>query len=78
MIPGLGTAYGAFSTFFPVFCVVIISMIKDAFEDYKRYVSDKDENVDKKAKVYDSDTRGLTEIEWQKVRVGQIVKVEED
>jgi len=39
-------------------------MIKDAFEDYKRYVSDKDENVDKKAKVYNATTRGFQEIEW--------------
>ena len=31
----------------PLSAVVIISMIKDAFEDYKRYVSDKDENEDK-------------------------------
>ena len=44
LIPGLGTAYGAFSTFFPVFCVVIISMIKDAFEDNKRRKSDNIEN----------------------------------
>ena len=36
----------------PLSSVVFISMVKDAFEDYKRYVNDKTENVGKKAKVY--------------------------
>lgn len=48
----------------PLSAVVIISMIKDAFEDYKRYVSDKDENVDKKAHVYDHSTKKLEQVEW--------------
>ena len=38
----------------PLLSVIIISMIKDAFEDYKRYVSDKDENIESKCNVYNS------------------------
>ena len=69
---------GAPVQLFPLSTVVFISMLKDAFEDYKRYVSDKDENVDKKAQVYSKEKRGLDEIEWQKIKVGSIVKVEEN
>lgn len=38
----------------PLIFVVLISMVKDAFEDYKRAKSDKEEN-DAKATVYDPD-----------------------
>jgi len=53
-------------------------MIKDAFEDYKRYVSDKDENIDKKAQVYNAEASKFEETEWRKVKVGNIVKMVED
>ena len=36
LVPGLGTLYGAVSTFLPVLFVVFLSMIKDGFEDNKR------------------------------------------
>lgn len=38
---------------FPLFMVVLVSMIKDAFEDYKRHLCDKKENVDNKSIQYD-------------------------
>jgi phospholipid-transporting ATPase len=37
---------------FPLMFVVFVSMVKDAFEDYKRHQSDADEN-DKLCEVYD-------------------------
>lgn len=48
-IPSISLTNGKPVQAMPLASVVFISMVKDAFEDYKRYVSDKDENVDKKA-----------------------------
>ena len=44
LVPGLGTVYGAVVTLFPVIFVVILSMIKDGFEDNKRKKQDNEEN----------------------------------
>ena len=40
----------------PLTGVVIVSMLKDAFEDYKRHVADREENTSK-ATVYNPDTK---------------------
>ena len=52
MIEAISISNGRPSNLMPLSSVVFISMVKDAFEDYKRYVNDKTENVGKKAKVY--------------------------
>lgn len=62
----------------PLSAVIIISMIKDAFEDYKRSVSDRDENIEKKAKVFNTSSNKFEAVEWQNIKVGNIVKMAED
>lgn len=42
----------------PLTFVVIVSMIKDAVEDYKRHMSDKEENTNK-SEVYDPKTKSF-------------------
>jgi len=44
MIPLISISNGQPAMALPLVFVVIVSMIKDAYEDYKRHVSDKAEN----------------------------------
>jgi len=62
----------------PLSTVILVSMVKDAFEDYKRYVNDKKENVEKKASCYNPDTGKFEMTEWQHLKVGNIVELVED
>lgn len=59
----------------PLTFIVLLSMIKDAFEDYKRYKSDQEEN-NKPCWVYRNGTFARTT--WNEVRVGDLVKVLKD
>lgn len=61
----------------PLTAVVLVSMVKDAFEDYKRHVSDREEN-ENLASVYDPDRNDFVKIEWKKIKPGQIVKVDDE
>lgn len=61
----------------PLLLVVLVSMVKDAFEDYKRSLNDKREN-ETEVECYDPETKAFAIIEWQKLRVGNIVRVQED
>jgi len=62
----------------PLSTVVLVSMIKDAFEDYKRSVNDKTENVEKKAVRFNAETGKFEKTEWKNVKVGNIVELVED
>lgn len=44
MIPAITVSEGKPTMFFPLVIVVIVSMVKDFFEDWKRRASDKKEN----------------------------------
>ncbi len=59
----------------PLLTIVVLSMIKDAYEDYKRYKSDEEEN-NKETLVF-RDGR-FNNIPWKDVQVGDVVKVEKD
>jgi len=52
-------------------------MIKDAFEDYQRHKSDKDEN-EKLCLVYDHAKKEFVSMQWQNIRPGMLVKVKDD
>ena len=56
----------------PLAFIVLLTMIKDVYEDYKRYKSDEEENT-KETLVY-AEGQFVT-AKWKEVRVGQIVKV---
>jgi phospholipid-transporting ATPase len=56
----------------PLAFIVLLTMIKDVYEDYKRYKSDEEEN-NKETLVYDNGK--FVTMRWKDVRVGQILKV---
>mmetsp|Transcript_18923 Transcript_18923/g.32307 ORF Transcript_18923/g.32307 Transcript_18923/m.32307 type:complete len:105 (+) Transcript_18923:363-677(+) len=58
---------------FPLFIVVLVSMLKDAFEDYKRHKNDAQENEGMKSLVFKKEKFEKTR--WRDIRVGDVVKV---
>ena len=61
----------------PLCFVVAVSMIKDAFEDYKRHKSDGQEN-DTEAMLFDPTAKQFKVSQWKNIRVGQIVRLKCD
>jgi phospholipid-transporting ATPase len=61
---------------YPLTFVVVVSMIKDISEDYKRYKSDKKENY-RTVRVLNTETGDFEVKHWEQVLVGNIVKVME-
>lgn len=62
---------------YPLAAVVLVAMMKDAFEDYKRNKSDNEENF-KATKVYRSRSGQFEDTVWKDLKPGNIVKVSED
>lgn len=58
----------------PFACIVLISMVKDAFEDYQRHKRDSDENYDT-VEVYDKDSEKFIEKVWASIKVGDLIKL---
>lgn len=58
----------------PLSFVVIVSMIKDVFEDMKRHKSDNIEN-NKYVLMLDPNNGTFDKVKWRYVKVGRIVKV---
>jgi phospholipid-transporting ATPase len=61
----------------PLALVVMASMIKDAYEDYKRHVSDRSEN-EKESYVYNPDSKVFELKKWKDIGVGEIVKIQSE
>ena len=59
----------------PLVLVILASMVKDAFEDWKRHQNDKKENEEMNTEVYDAITGDFVPKMWKQVLVGQVVKV---
>ena len=74
MIPLISISLGKPAMLLPLTFVIVLSMIKDIFEDYKRHKSDKSENY-KNVLVYDSIFKEFVDRHWCDIRVGQIIKV---
>jgi phospholipid-transporting ATPase len=62
---------------FPLVVIVIISMLKDAFEDFQRHKSDKQEN-NTTSLALDINKFDWTPRCWKDIRVGEIIKVRDD
>ena len=71
-IPQISVSNGRPDTFLPLFVIVLVTMIKDLFEDIKRHKSDKEENS-KKIQYFEN--CGITIKKWEELRVGEIIKV---
>ena len=61
----------------PLSFVILVSMVKDIFEDMKRHQSDKKENR-KKVLVGDQLAGKFEEKLWKEINVGSIVKIRRD
>lgn len=61
----------------PLSFVVLVSMIKDIFEDLKRHQSDKQENT-RKVWVGSPETGKFVLQSWMQIHVGMIVKIMQD
>lgn len=68
--------FSASSLIAPLVFVVGVSMVKEAIEDWHRFVQDKEIN-NRKVLVHQGDGR-FAYVGWKKVRVGDVVKVEKD
>jgi len=61
----------------PLAFVIFVSMLKDAFEDWKRHLNDKKENNGNSNKL--SNVGGaVSALKWRDIKVGDVLKVEED
>ena len=61
----------------PLGFIVILSMIKDFFEDYKRKSSDAAENK-KVTYVFEKEQQKLVKKEWYELRVGDVIRLEQN
>ena len=71
-IPQISVSNGRPDTFLPLFFIVLVTMIKDLFEDIKRHKSDKEENS-KIVKYFEKN--GIVNKKWEELRVAEIIKV---
>jgi len=53
MVDEISISAGFPTQLMPLSTVLLVSMLKDAYEDYKRYRNDKNENIERKAEVYE-------------------------
>lgn len=61
----------------PLTFVVGMSMIKDIFEDFKRHMSDNEEN-NRRVEVSEQGSETFKNDRWSNIQVGQIIKVHEN
>ena len=73
-IEGLQNYSGALGTFFPVICVVLVSMIKDLVEDSGRHKQDKYEN-DMFITAMNRGDSEWSEVMAKNLQVGCLVKI---
>jgi len=74
MVPMISISKGKPVMLLPLTFVILVSAVKDIFEDWKRHKSDSEEN-NKIVEVYHKQTNELLPIRWKDLRVGQVVKV---
>ena len=61
----------------PLTFVVVLSMIKDAYEDVMRHKEDKKENNEKTNK-FDKNSGEFIECQWRDVQVGDFIRIQEN
>ena len=73
-IKEISVSGGTPDIFAPLFVIVLITAIKDLYEDIKRHRSDREEN-NKICEVFNPATHVLEKKCWHEIRVGHIIKV---
>lgn len=64
-----------FSAVAPLIFVLTLSMVREGFEDYKRWRSDKTDNSQL---THCFDGKGLVKREWKDIRCGDYIKIHKD
>ncbi len=62
---------------FTLVLVILFTMIKEAVEDFSRYIQDKEIN-NLETLVYNTSTKAFENILWGELRIGDIVKINRD
>lgn len=70
------TPFSAGSFILPLAFVVGVSMVKEAIEDWRRFMQDREINT-RKVRVHAGNGK-FEDVEWQKVRVGDVIQVQKD
>lgn len=70
-------AFGKYVSIMPISFVLGVTAIKDAFEDYRRYKSDRKINHST-CRVWDSSQGRYRKLEWQHILVGDFVHLSHD
>lgn len=73
LIKAISTSNGVPYIFVPLIFIISVTMVKDFVEDYKRHVSDWEEN-NKKTKIFRNGT--FVPAKWKDIRVGNIIRVQ--
>ncbi|KRX01550.1 P-type ATPase, cytoplasmic domain N [Pseudocohnilembus persalinus] len=66
---------GVPTIYLPLVVIVILTALKDFYEDYKRKKADKEENQSKTHR-YDMEKKEFVQVQWRQLMVGDIVRVE--
>ena len=77
LIRSISLTDGTPTILFPISGVISIIMVKDAIEDYKRYVSDKKEN-ESPTLIYSQEKKSFEEGQWKNIHPGDVIKVKRD
>ena len=72
IIKAISTSNGTPYIFLPLTVIILVTMIKDLAEDYKRHKSDWEEN-NKSVKIFKNGD--FVPCKWRDVRVGSVIKV---
>lgn len=73
-IPDISVSDGTPDIFVPLFVIVLITAIKDLYEDIKRHRSDREENL-KTCMTFDAATGKFAKKYWYELRAGNLIKV---
>ena len=72
IVPAITNTDSQPTIYLPLFVIILISMIKDLFEDLSRHKADKEEN---NKPIYKLDEQGFQKVVWQEIFCGDIIKV---
>lgn len=74
--PYISISNGLPIIFLPLFFIIFISAIKDLYEDNKKKIADKEENL--KEILILTDNQNFEKKQWRNLQVGNIVKVKKE
>lgn len=73
-IKSISVSGGTPDIFAPLAVIILITALKDLYEDIRRHKSDREEN-NKTCMTYNAETLVLERKQWHQLRVGHIIKV---